>query len=334
MENTVEWKHELYRLLSYGELDRAEELILKIMDVNIDDLELDGFLKTIKFWQNRKEFFNFSENNGEVLLEEWEKFVNFCKNNKIDNSKLLSSLKSFIYSKAIGFLVDAYKISPIKDKEKLIKLGKAFYEVGLLDKAIETFEFLFSMDRERDLRIYLWLANLYYEVGEKDLSSVMYNDVFFYFSPMVEVNDIKDTKIKKCYDTVKEDFLGDNEEVIEWLPVYCYLYDVLTVKRKLEYVDFVELRKKIMDYEASLKNSDKKIVKVIVPRLINCYIWLIDYYLYQASAIEPVKSVLKRMMELFDTIENEMIKNKLKERSFFVFNNLIEKRQQLQNSEV
>ncbi|MGC8765273.1 MAG: hypothetical protein ACP5QT_05240 [Brevinematia bacterium] len=329
MAADVSWKFELYTLLKNGELDKAENLVLE-KSSDLSSKEDEDFLKTIKFWKNRSELFCFSESNGELLLDEWEKFLGFLKENKIDNKKLINSLKVFIYSKAIDFLIDAYRISPIKEKEILFKLGRSFYEIGLVENSLETFEYISSISSEKDPRIFLWLGNLYFEVGESDLSMLMYNDAFFYFSQLISLEDIKDPRIKKMADNIKLDGFQRDDEILEWLPVYCYLYDILTVKRKLEYSDFVELREKILNYERSLQ-ANKSLKNVFLPRLINHYIWLIDYYLFQANAIAPVRSVLERILELLDGIEIEEVRKKLKERTEFLVNNLLKKKESVVN---
>ncbi|MCX7821253.1 MAG: hypothetical protein N2258_06220 [Brevinematales bacterium] len=325
MPEDLNWKYEFYDIIKNGELDRAEDFIIEKMESDIDDEDIEAFLKAVKFWKNRREFFNFSENSGEILLGEWENFLTFCINNRIENKKLLNSFKAFVYSRAIDFLIDSYKLSPIKEKEKLYMIGVALYEVGFIDKALETFEFLFSLSNEKDYKVYLWLANLYYEIGENELSMIMYNDAFFYFSQLINPEDIKDVRIKKIINNIKADGFLRDEELLEWVPVYCYLYDVLTVKRKLEYGDFVDLRERIKKYEKSLE-TDKKVLYVLIPRLINYYLWIVDYYLYQANSIEPVQSVLKRIIELFEMLdEKEVVKN-LKERTEFIVNKLCEKK--------
>ncbi len=325
MTTDLSWKHEVYSLIKNGELEKAENYLLEKMDEDLETEDIESFLKAIKFWKNRREFFTFSENSGENLLTEWENFLDFCLRNDINNKKIINSLKAFVYSKAIDFLIDSYKSSPIKEKEKLYMIGKSLYELGFIDKALETFEFLFSLSSEKDYRVYLWLGNLYYETGEKELSMIMYNDVFFYFSQMVNIEDIKDPRIIKMVEQIKEDGFEKEEEILEWLPVYCYLYDVLTVKRKIDYGDFVDLRDKIKKYEKSME-TDKKVYYVLIPRLINHYLWLIDYYLYQANSIEPVQSVLKRIIELFAEISNKDIVKKLKERTEFLINKLCERK--------
>ncbi len=324
MSEDLNWKYEFYNIIRNGDLERAEDYILEKMESDIGDYDIEAFLKVVKFWKNRREIFSFSENSGEILLEEWEKFLTFCINNKIENKKLLNSIKAFVYSKAIDFLIDSYKLSPIKEKEKLYMIGVALYEVGFIDKALETFEFLFSLSNEKDYKVYIWLGNLYYEIGENELSMIMYNDAFFYFAQLIDPEDIRDVRIKKIIENIKEDGFTKDEELLEWIPVYCYLYDVLTVKRKLEYGDFVDLRERIKKYEKSI-DTDKKILYVMIPRLINHYLWLIDYYLYQANSVEPVQSVLKRIVELFDMLEKEVVR-KLKERAEFIINKLCEKK--------
>ncbi len=325
MPEDLNWKYEFYNIIKNGELDKAEDLIVEKMEHDIEDEDIENFLKAIKFWKNRREFFTFSENSGEVLLGEWNNFLTFCLNNRIENKKLLNSFKAFVYSKAIDFLIDSYKVSPIKEKEKLYMLGCALYELGFIDKAIETFEFLFSITNEKDYKIYIWLANLYYEIGENELSMMMYNDAFFYFSQLINAEDLKDVRIKKIIENIKKDGFVKEEEILEWLPVYCYIYDILTVKRKLEYGDFVDLRERIKKYEKSLE-TDKKVFYVLIPRLINHYLWIVDYYLYQANSIEPVQSVLKRIGELYEMLDNRDVILKLKERTDFVVNKLCEKK--------
>ncbi len=333
MSVDVNWKFEVYSLLKNGEIDKAESIVLEQMNSDLDDRENEDFLKAIKFWKNREELFLFSENSGPLLLDEWNKFLSFLKENEIDNKKLINSFKIYIYSKAIDFLIDSYKISPIKEKEILFKLGISFYEMGLVEKSLETFEYLSSLPGERDVRTFLWLGNLYYELGESELSQLMYNDTFFYFSQLVSIEEIKDQRIKKMKENIKNDGFVREEEILEWLPVYCYLYDILTVRRKLEYPDFVELREKILNYEKSIETG-KNLNYIIIPRLVNHYIWLIDYYLFQANAIEPVKSVLSRMLELFELIENKESGKKLKERAGFLITSLLKKKQSVEVKEM
>src|SRR5271157_2722314 len=143
MEN-IELKKYVYQSLRNGELGPAEELVLKGMEEDIHNPDYEKLLKVIKFWQNRRELFNFEGGGGEVLIGEWDKFLEFCKDQSIDNKKAVLSIKNYVYNRAVEFLVESYRLSPVPERDTLILLGQTFYEIGILDRAVETLEYALS----------------------------------------------------------------------------------------------------------------------------------------------------------------------------------------------
>jgi tetratricopeptide (TPR) repeat protein len=279
------------------DLGKAEDLTLKGMEEDLHNTDFEKILKTVKFWQNRKELFEFKENSGEKLFKEWDKFLDFCRGQGIDNKKAVLSIKDCVFRKAVDLLIDSYRLSPVPDRETLILLGQAFYEIGVIDKAIETLEYALSLFAgDDDVRLFVMLGNLYTESGDSDLAMIMFNDAFLKFPQLVELEYIQFPAIQKIAGMVRQDGFNGNE-VPEWVPVFGYLYGGLTTKRKLEYKDYIELRDKILDYEKSLK-IDKKVINIIIPRLINYYLWILDYYLYQINAAGPAENVIKRILDL------------------------------------
>jgi tetratricopeptide (TPR) repeat protein len=320
----IELKINIYNTLKNGEFEASEELTLKGMEEDLHNQDYEKILKIIKFWQNRKELFLYKENGGESLFNEWDRFLGFCRENSIDNKKAILAVKSYIYSRLIELLIDAYRLSPVPERETLILLGQAFYEVGMVEKAIETLEYAMSivLDDE-DVRIYTMLGNLYTETGENELAMVMYNDAFFKFPQLINLDIIDFPPIHKLREMVKEDGFNDNE-VLEWIPVYGYFYEGLTVKRKMEYKDYMELKEKIIDYEKTLK-VDKKAIPIIIPRLVNYYLWVLDYYLYQVNTKGPAENVVKRILFLIDSAPlGGTVKEKLTGRAGLMFKNIME----------
>jgi tetratricopeptide (TPR) repeat protein len=324
MENIL-LKKDIYQSLRKGELGPAEEMTLKGMEDDIHNPDYEKILKIIKFWQNRKELFNYEAGGGEVLIGEWDRFLEFCNNQRIDNKKAVLSIKNYVYSRAVDFLIESYRLSPVPERETLIVLGEAFYEIGILDKAVETLEYALSMTRgDEDIRIYILLGDIYHEIGENDSAMVMFNEAFLRFPQLVNIDDIEFPAIKKLHSSVAQDGFQDNE-ILEWIAVYGYLYEVLTARRKLEYNDYMELKEKILDYEKSL-NIDKKVRNIIVPRLINFYLWLLDYYIYQLGAYRTAENVARRIQDLIGISNCSLeTKNKLASRAAILFKGLLAK---------
>ncbi len=322
MEN-IELKKDVYQSLRNGELGPAEELVLKGMEEDIHNPDYEKLLKVIKFWQNRRELFNFEGGGGEVLIGEWDKFLEFCKDQSIDNKKAVLSIKNYVYSRAVEFLVESYRLSPVPERDTLILLGQTFYEIGILDRAVETLEYALSLARgDDDIRIYMLLGDIYFEIGENDSAMVMFNEAFLRFPQLVNIETIEYPAIKKLHASVSEDGFSDNE-VLEWISVYGYLYEGLTARKKMEYNDYMEMKEKILDYEKSLK-IDKKVRNIIVPRLINFYLWILDYYIYQLGAYQTAENVLKRIQDLISIANcRPETKNKLSGRVSVLFKSLL-----------
>lgn len=333
MQDSLEIKKNIYGLLREGNIEAAEELTLKGMEDDLNNADYEQILKILKFWHNRADLFVFKEQNGEKLFAEWDHFVEFCEKNSIDNKKAFLSIKDFIFRKIVDLLIDTYKLSPVPDRETLILLGQSFYEIGLPDKAVETLEYAMNLSKdESDVRIFLLLGNLYGQTGEKDLAMVMYNEAFFRFPQQVNVDAIDYVSIQKLRQMAREDGFKDNE-VLEWIPVYGYLFDVLTARRKLDYNDYMGLKERITDYEKNLK-VDKKSVNIIVPRLINFYYWILDYYLFEMKAYGPAENVMHRTQGLINAAQiDERVKEKLSGRANALFKKLLKDKYTFRNGD-
>ena len=324
MEN-IELKKDIYQSLRNGALGPAEELTLKGMEEDIHNTDYEKILKVIKFWQNRAGLFKYEPGGGETLIGEWEKFLEFCIDQRLDNKKAVLSIKNHVYSKAVEFLIESYRLSPVPERETLIILGQAFYEIGILDRALETLEYAMSLSKgDEDIRVYLLLGDIYYEIGESDSAMVMFNEAFLKFPQLVNIENIEYPAIKKLKEMVAEDGFHENE-VLEWIAVYGYLYEGLTARRKLEYNDYMEMKEKILDYEKSLK-IDRKVRNIIVPRLINFYLWILDYYIYQLGAFKTAENVAKRIQDLIGAANCRLeTQNKLAGRAALLFKGLLAK---------
>lgn len=330
MSVQIELKKQIYESLEKGQLAHSEELALSALAENISDSDLEEILKLIRFWENRRDLLDpdSGKSSGEILFSEWDRFGDFCEENRISNRKAVFALKSYIFKQIVDQLIESYRLSPVKDKETLIVLGQAFNELGILDKAVETLEYALSLSGENDdVRIYTLLGDLYAEAGEQDLAMVMFNEAFYKFPQMIDLKQVDYPPLQRLAElTAKDGFI--DHEILEWIPVYGYLYNGLTARRNLEYKEYIELRDRIREYEKSL-NIDKKVINVIYPRLINYYIWVFDYYLFQVNAYQGAEKIIRRILELLQTCPaEEAVRQKLADRARQLFKQLLAERQE------
>jgi hypothetical protein len=66
-------------------------------------------------------------------------------------------------------------------------------------------------------------------------------------------------------------------ELAEWIPIYGCIFGVFTVKRELKPVELGRLKQSIFSLENEVRSRPDN-VALLVPRLINRYLWLLDHY--------------------------------------------------------
>jgi len=101
---------------------------------------------------------------------------------------------------------------------------------------------------------------------------------------------------------------GYTEAVLkEWIPVYGVLYGIFNVKRELHGAEFGILRQRIYARENELRDPACN-ATLIVPRLINMYFWLIDYYVRIENGSEKINEILLRIKLLDRNIYDLCVK--------------------------
>jgi hypothetical protein len=74
--------------------------------------------------------------------------------------------------------------------------------------------------------------------------------------------------------------------------------------------------------EQTLK-YDKKAIDVLLPRLINSYLWLLDYYLYQVQAKENARVVVEKILQVIEKgVSQTMAREHLLERMKGIFSHM------------
>ena len=258
----------------------------------------DDVLKIIRFWQKRTEFLVYEDQStGKKLFAEWEHFIDFCREYEIQNVLAFFAIKSFVLKKTIDFLLRASKEFDNSNREVLVLLAYAFYEAEMIDKAADTLEYILArfLD-EDDARVYTLLGDIYgTNDNKKDLAVIMFNELFLKCIDHVDIESIDYKDIQTLVDGIKNDLFADNH-VKYWIPIYGYLYGGLTVRRNLRYEEYKKLQDTISQLEGEIRVGNN--LEILIPKLLNTYFWVFDYYVYQMKTLGGASQINKRVLEL------------------------------------
>jgi len=100
--------------------------------------------------------------------------------------------------------------------------------------------------------------------------------------------------------------------VNEWIPVYGFLHDIFYVKRNLGSHQVETIQKDIYNLEVTYQKMNKVQVEGsnILLRLINKYLWLLDYYTLQSYNFDNVTQIRDRLVNIDRSLFQEYFSRK------------------------
>jgi hypothetical protein len=107
-------------------------------------------------------------------------------------------------------------------------------------------------------------------------AKALFREAFFADAQKVDIRSMESEMILRLRDQVQA--LGyAGRELLEWIPIYGRLYGIFSVKRELKQVELGRLKQSIFTMEFALRSKPEDL-RLLVPRLINRYFWLMDHY--------------------------------------------------------
>lgn len=281
-----------------AEFNKALEIMEEILKINPDFPGLIETMKSLKFWQNRWLRIMRTQTGKEqadMLIDEWTNYENFSKSfaNKPEN--IFIAIKNLIYKRILKNLIYAFQNSEVPNVELLKKIGAIFLEIEETQKAIETLEYA-RMFRKKDSVILALLAEAYDREGNKQKAKSLFREAFLYQPHQIDLSIIKSDLIKKIIEILKTEHI-DEKSIPDWIPVYGTILNIFNVKREITYDEITKLTQEAEDLEKEYY-SRQFTADSIEPKLINRYLWLIDYYTLQSPNKEYTKIYLNKLKDI------------------------------------
>jgi len=278
---------EAYEKLKASDAIAACGLLEEALDQDYENEEIKHALKCVNWWLEHTrridEIDNYYEK-GAFLISLLKPYNVFLKHINQLNREVKQTffeqcqyaVRYFVFSKALFFFNNLLKNpSNQNDSGLLLLTGRCYKGIGNYDDALEYLEQAVSINKQ-DAEILAELADVNALLAQIKDAKALFREAFFIDPAKIDLNALESAFIIGLRDKVSE--LGySNEALCEWIPVYGYIWKVLTVKRDLKQMEAGRLKQSIFTMEAEYDANPLR-RELLKPRLLNHYFRLIDYY--------------------------------------------------------
>jgi len=287
--------------LKKGDFEKARSEIEKALSIDFNEPNVITALKFVNFWIERKTRFQNVAGHyerGTFLFKQWKSFMLFSSKFESDDELTLYAVKFWVFSQSLYHFNEILE-SGADDPELLMKIGLCYKNLGDYCRALEFLETALQI-RNEDSELMAEIADCYAFINEVRASKIFFREAFFIEPQLIDLYSLESLLIKKLIGRVRS--LGfDDKQLKEWIPIYGVLYGVFNVKRELKALELGKLKQSVNTLEHQLEeDTDNR--NFLIPRLINRYFWLIDYYVSISDSKDRIEDVLRKINKLNPSI--------------------------------
>ena len=301
VEITVEKRPEILRqeavnYINIGDLEKAEKNFKLLRSADMSDERVKTDTMYTGFWLSRKLKYREIEDHykrGIFILRQWKVFLGYIKERERDE-KVFSAIKARVFSQALYSFSRFASESRISDSATLFHIGVCYKNIGNYLEAIRNLEAA-NAKKNSDAAVLAELADCYEMVNETRMARVFFREAFYIDPQKIDLENLESGMIHQLSDMVRS--LGYTGAALkEWIPVYGVLKGVFDIKRELRPLETAQLKQSIVTLETALNDEENK--ELNIPRLINRYFWLIDFYDIIGNDSGARENTLKKIRDL------------------------------------
>jgi tetratricopeptide (TPR) repeat protein len=308
--------NQAYQLLEEGKFGDAVGRIDELLSAKPDYPGFVQAYRTAKFWKNREGEIKRlvrGKQTADFLMTQWESFRKYAQEKDLAESTAYRSVMRYIFFTASEHYKIAFQSqeSTADNFDLLMNLGVCFLTLGEYKHTIETLEYARSSYRS-NARLLAILAEAYFQSQEIPKSMLLFREAFSLNPSEVDLSLVKAKPLTDLVTLVRERRPGCADPR-EWVPVYGFLEDVFYVKRQLNSQQVEGIKREIYTMEKSYQSMKKEQLAEsnVVPRLINRYLWMLDYFEFQQYDAENLNEIRARLLQIdHDLFEEHFKKGK------------------------
>ena len=297
--------------LKQGNLEQAYTSLGRLLEQDLENPQVMYTLKGVGFWLDRVRYSQALADNflrGEYIISQWKPFLDYIRKKGEFNEPIVYALKCSVFTIALRLYQSLLNgTEPVHNTAEIYrKMGLCYKALGDYETAIGCLRYASEMNTNSSA-ISAELADAYALSGEVRLAKVFFREALFKNASEIEICFLESEIIRALVTKVAA--IGyTGEELLEWLPVYGTLDGILNVKRELKALELGKLRQSIYMLENELREKNPENKKLLVPRLINYYFWLIDHYMNGTVERSKVDEILLRIKLLDEKIYDRYIR--------------------------
>jgi tetratricopeptide (TPR) repeat protein len=295
--------NEVYQLIEEGSFKQAIMKLDDLMDINPDYPGVTEGYRSAKFWSNRAgeiENLTGGKQTADFLMREWEEFKVYAANNNMTDSTAYLSVMKYVFFNASEHYKIAFKEqeSTTDNFDLLLNLSMCFIILKEYKASIETLEYARSSNRN-SARLNSLLGEAYFNTNEISRSLLFFKEAFFINPSEIDLSPLRAKPIQDLAGIAKEKKPGAGD-IREWMPVFGFTNDIFYSRRNINSEQIESIKREIYALEKNLHASsrEKSAGSNIIPRLINKYIWMLDYFRFQNYDYESIMEIKNRLIQL------------------------------------
>lgn len=295
--------NESHQLIEEGKFEEAAKKADALLGANPDYPGLAETYRTARFWNNRRaeiERLPRGKQTADFLMTQWEEFKNYSKEKNLQNSNAYRAAMRYIFFTASEHYKTAFREqeSTTDNFNLLLSLGVCFLTLGEYAHAVETLEYARSSYRSNAALLAV-LGEACFHAGDIPKSLLLFREAFFINPTEIDLSLLKSkpiTDLVKC----AQERRGGRGDLREWIPVFGFLEDVFYVKRQLNSQQVDGIKREIYTLEKSFQTQsrEKNESTNIIPRLINKYLWMLDYFEFQHYDFQSITEIRGRLLQI------------------------------------
>jgi tetratricopeptide (TPR) repeat protein len=303
-----------YQLIEEGKFSDALGKLDELLGRNPDYPGLADAYRTAKFWKNRQrdiEALEKGKSTADFLMKQWDEFRRYASDRGMISSAAYASAMKFVFFQA----AEQYKIAFVEEQstvdnfDLLVNLGVCFITLGEYKHAAETLEYA-RISYRGSAKLLALLGEAYFHTGEVPKALYCFKEAFFINPSEIDLGLIRAKPVVELAALAMERKPGADPR--EWIPVFAYLRDVFYVKRQLNSQQVENTQRELYALEKNLskKGMDGAAGTSLIPRLINKYLWMLDYFEYQHYDFSNISDIRARLVRMDRELFEEYFKNK------------------------
>lgn len=294
---------EAYSFMETGDFESALKIFDELVTTSMDSPGVVEGYRTTRFWLNRiSDAVRLREGKtrADFYLYEWQSFLEYADSYNIQNSHSFRAAERFVYYTAAEHYNIAFQNeeNPTNNIDLVLNLGTCFLKISEYSMAIDTLEYARSMYTANPLLLAM-LGEAYYHTKEVPKSLLLFREAFFLDPSKIDLGLVKSEPVTRLYEISVEEKSGWGDPR-EWIPVYGHVTDFFYVKRHLTMQSIDMITRDVLSLEKNYHTMsiDRLRESNVLPRLINKYLWLFDFYKEQSYNFDNISEIRSRLIEL------------------------------------